>query len=100
MDDIVVSDAATATAAAGEGVIASPLDLLGGYATEFAEPSWTWARDLNAFDSWSALSSGAGTDSGGFGFHHANDGNGGGRDGWGVGTGGENPIGRGPGLGW
>jgi hypothetical protein len=51
---------------------ATAADMLGGYATAFAEPSWTRAGDLSAFDSWSALASGAGTDSGGFGFHGAN----------------------------
>jgi autotransporter-associated beta strand protein len=79
---------------------ATAADILGGYATEFAEPSWTRAGNLNAFDSWSALASGAGTDSGGFGFHHENDGNVGGvRDAWSLGTGGENPMGHGPGSG-
>jgi hypothetical protein len=56
--DLATAPAAAATAAASEGVIASPLDILGGYAREFAEPSWTRAGDLNAFDSWSALASG------------------------------------------
>ena len=85
--DLLVSYA-TATAA----------DILGGYATEFAEPSWTRAGDLNAFDSWSALASGAGTDAGGFGFHHENDRSvGGARGAWGVGAGGDGLIGHGPG---
>jgi autotransporter-associated beta strand protein len=98
---LLVSDAATATAAASEAVIGSPLDILGGYATEFAEPSWTRASDLSAFDSWSALASGAGSGASGFGFHHENDRSGGGaRDAWGVGAGGDGPIiGHGPGPG-
>jgi hypothetical protein len=86
--DLATAPVATATAA----------DILGGYATEFAEPSWTRAGDLNAFDSWSALASGAGTDAGGFGFHHENDRSvGGARGAWGVGAGGDGLIGHGPG---
>jgi hypothetical protein len=79
---------------------ATPADILGGYAAEFAEPSWTRASDLSAFDSWSALASGAGTDAGGFGFHHANDRNvGGARDAWGVVAGGDGSMAHGPGPG-
>jgi hypothetical protein len=84
--DLLVSYA-TATAA----------DILGGYATDFAEPSWTRAGYLNAFDSWSALASGAGTDSGGFGFRGENHGNvGSARDALGVGIGSDGPLGHGP----
>jgi autotransporter-associated beta strand protein len=98
--DVLVTYAATATTAGSEAVIGSPADILGGYAAEFAETSWTRARDLSAFDSWSALASGGGRGAGGFGSHHENDGNvGGARDAWGVGAGGANPIGRGPGPG-
>ncbi len=45
-------------------------DILGGFATEFAEPPWAQASDLSAFDSWEALGSNAGTDRGGFDFRH------------------------------
>jgi hypothetical protein len=88
--DLLVSYA-TATAA----------DILGGYATAFAEPSWTRAGDVNAFDSWSALTSGAGSDPGVLGLHHENDRNvRSARDPWGVGAGGDGPImGHGPGPG-
>jgi autotransporter-associated beta strand protein len=79
---------------------ATAADILGGYATGFAEPSWTRAGDLSAFDSWSALAPGAGTDSGGFGLHHENDRSvGGARDAWGVGVGSDGPIGHRPGPG-
>jgi len=85
---LLVTYAATATAA----------DILGGYATEFAEPSWTRASDLSAFDSLSVLAPGAGTDAGGFGFRHENDGSvGGARDAWGVGVGWNGSVGHGPG---
>ncbi len=65
---VLVTHAATTAVAASGPVIGSPADILGGYAPEFAEPSWARASNLSAFDSWSALASGAGTDPGGFGF--------------------------------
>jgi autotransporter-associated beta strand protein len=69
-------------------------DILGGYATEFTEPSRTRAGDLSEFDSWSALASSAGTDSSGFGFHEANIG--GWRDPLGVGICWDGATGHGP----
>jgi hypothetical protein len=86
--DLATAPVAATPATASEAAIASPLDILGGYETEFAEPSWTRAGDLNAFDSWSALASGAGPDPGGFGFHHENDRSvGGARGAWGISVG-------------
>jgi autotransporter-associated beta strand protein len=67
--NILVSYAATATVPGNGAVIACPADILGGYATEFAEPLLTRASDLSAFDAWNALAYGAGVDPGGFGFH-------------------------------
>jgi hypothetical protein len=85
-DDLLVSYA-TATAA----------DILGGYVPEFTAPSWTRAGDLAAFDSRSALASGAGTDTGGFGFRGENHGNvGSARDPWGAGIGSDGSTGHGP----
>jgi hypothetical protein len=64
------------------------------------DPPSTPSSNLSAFDSWSALASGAGTDPGGFGFHNENDGNGGGgRDALGVDVGWNGPVGHGPGPG-
>ena len=58
------------------------------------------ASNLSAFDSWSALASGAGTDPGGLGFHHENDGSlGAAHDAWGVAAGWNGSIGHGPGSG-
>ena len=97
---VLVTHAATTAVAASGPVIGSPADILGGYATEFAEPPWVRANDLSASDSWAALASGAGTDPSGFGFHYENDGNvGGARDAWGVGVGSHGQIGHGPGPG-
>ena len=95
---VLVTHAATATAAGSEAVIGSPADILGSYAPEFAEPAWTRESNLSAFNSWSALASSAGTDPGGFGFHYQNDANvGGSRDGWGVAVGWNGSTGHGPG---
>jgi hypothetical protein len=95
--DVLVSYVAAATAS--QAIIGSPADVLGGHAAEFAEPSWTQASNLSAFDSWSALASGPGTSTDGFGFPYENDGYG--RDahgGWGVAVGSEGPTGHGPGA--
>jgi autotransporter-associated beta strand protein len=94
---VLVTDVATGAPAASGPAIASPADLLGVYGADFAEAPWG-AGALSAFDSWSALASGAGTDTGGFGFHHENYGNlCGARDAWGVGVGWGDSFGHGPG---
>jgi hypothetical protein len=84
--DLLVSYA-TATAA----------EILGGYATEFAEPPWptTCLRSIRGL----ALSSGAGTDSGVFGFRGENHGNvDSAREPWGVSDGSFGLTGLGLGL--
>ena len=96
---VLVTYVATAAAAGSEAAIASPADLLGGYGADFAEPPWR-ANDLSAFNSWSALASGAGTDHGVLGFHHENYSNAGAaHDAWGVAAGWNGAAGHGPGSG-
>ena len=71
---VLVTYVAPAAPADGWAVIGSPADLLGGYAPEFAEPSWMRVSNLSGFDSWSALGSSAGTDPGVYGFPYERDG--------------------------
>ena len=42
----------------------SSADIIGGYSAEFGEPRWARASDMFAFDSWSALSSSVGSNTG------------------------------------
>ena len=85
---------------------ASPADLLGGYGSQFAEPSWARASDVSKFDSWAALASSAGADPGGFSSRH--DQNPGGTslawtadgfEAWGARVGSSDQVGHGPGPG-
>ena len=96
---VLVTYVATGAPAASGPAIASPADLLGVYGADFAETPWG-ASNLPAFNSWSALALGAGTDHGVLGFHHENYGNAGAaHDAWGVVAGLDGSTGHGPGSG-
>jgi hypothetical protein len=95
---VLVSYVASGAPAASSPAIASPADLLGVYGADLAEAPWG-ASNLSAFDSWSALASGAGTDHGVLGFHHENYGRPGASHAWGVAAGWNGSAAHGPGSG-